>query len=68
VKLEKRESSAFKKKRAKKRLLCWVLLVKPPLAQVNKSFLLLFFKKEALRFELLNVVRRRVDLELDRQQ
>jgi len=31
-------------------LLIWTTLVKRPLAQINKSFLLLFFKKEVLSF------------------
>jgi hypothetical protein len=31
-----------------KRLRAWRALVKPPLAQGNKSFLVLFFKKEPL--------------------
>jgi hypothetical protein len=34
--------------RRKERLLYWAVLVKPPVAQIQESFLLLFFKKEAL--------------------
>jgi hypothetical protein len=40
------------KKRTKKLLGIWTEVVKPTLAQMNKSFLLLFFKKEVLAFVL----------------
>jgi len=43
-------SSFFAKKEPKKLLLILTELVSPPLAQINKSFLLLFFKKEVLAF------------------
>jgi len=36
------------KKEAKKTLIHWTALLKPPVAQGNKSFLVLFFKKEHL--------------------
>jgi hypothetical protein len=41
------ESSRFLKKAAQKLLLNWAVPVSPPPAQRSKSFLLLFFKKEA---------------------
>jgi hypothetical protein len=43
-------SSAFLKKTRKKLLLLRPVLVKRPLARIKESFLLLFFKKEALSF------------------
>jgi hypothetical protein len=41
-------SSFFAKKEPKKLLLIYTALVPRPVAQINKSFLLLFFKKEVL--------------------
>jgi len=41
-------ASFFEKKEAKKLLLIWTQAVSTRLAQTNKSFLLLFFKKEVL--------------------
>jgi hypothetical protein len=41
-------TSFFEKKEAKKLLLVWSMPVKPPMPQIAKSFLLLFYKKEAL--------------------
>jgi hypothetical protein len=43
----KKESAAFLKKRSKKLLLKWTVLVKRPLAQSNESFLRAFFQKSA---------------------
>jgi hypothetical protein len=40
--------TCFLKKTRKRPLLIWTVLVEPTLAQINKSFLLLFFKKEVL--------------------
>jgi hypothetical protein len=49
--LQLRQASAsFFEKEAKKLLLNWTALVSQPMAQVNKSFLVLFFKKELLSF------------------
>jgi hypothetical protein len=44
----KEGSSAFLKKARKKLLLVWTVLVKAPGTRIDKSFSLLFFKKEAL--------------------
>jgi hypothetical protein len=44
----KKARTSFLKKRSKKLLLTWTVLVATPVAQINKSFLLLFFKKEVL--------------------
>jgi hypothetical protein len=38
------ESSSFLKKRTKKLFSIWPVLVKPPVAQMNKSFCALFSK------------------------
>jgi hypothetical protein len=38
------------KKEAKKTFMPWTALAKPPVAQINKSFLVLFFKKEPLAY------------------
>jgi hypothetical protein len=46
----KKERTSFLKKRSKKLVLICTTLVKRPLAQISKSFLLLFFKKEVLSF------------------
>jgi len=43
-------TSFFEKKEAKKLLLNWTSVVSAPVAQIRKSFLLLFFKKEVLAF------------------
>jgi hypothetical protein len=43
-------SSSFLKKRTKKLLRMGAALVGPPRLYTNKSFLLLFFKKEVLSF------------------
>jgi hypothetical protein len=49
--LEGRASASFfEKKEAKKLLLLWALAPSAPRPAVNKSFLLLFFKKEALSY------------------
>jgi hypothetical protein len=42
--------TSFLKKRSKKLLLIWATGVATSTVQVNKSFLLLFFKKEVLAF------------------
>jgi hypothetical protein len=44
---EVRQAALFEKS-AQKLFLIWTVLVKPPLAHINKSFLVLFFKKEPL--------------------
>jgi hypothetical protein len=41
-------TSFFVKKEAKKLLFDWPVPVKPAVAQIKKSFLLLFYKKEVL--------------------
>jgi hypothetical protein len=48
-----REVFFFCKKRSKKTFIRWVLLVKAPDAQIKKSFLLLFYKKEVFCLELI---------------
>jgi len=48
--VKKEASTSFLKKRSKKLLLIWTEVVSTTLAQINKSFLLLFFKKEVLSF------------------
>jgi hypothetical protein len=44
------ESKRFFLKKKQKLFLIWTALVKPPLAQSKRSFLVLFFKKELLSF------------------
>jgi hypothetical protein len=44
--VEEGSTSFFVKKEAKKLLFPWSVPVKPPMTQTNKSFLLLFYKKE----------------------
>jgi hypothetical protein len=43
-----RKTSFFEKKEAKKLRSSVPVTLKPPVAQINKSFLLLFYKKEVL--------------------
>ncbi|WP_139334120.1 MULTISPECIES: hypothetical protein [Acidiphilium] len=43
-----RKTSFFEKKEAKKLRSSVPVPLKPPVAQINKSFLLLFYKKEVL--------------------
>jgi hypothetical protein len=45
-----KEAITFLKKVTKKLLLDWTAVFSQPLAQGNKSFLVLFFKKERLPF------------------
>ncbi|MDX5931817.1 hypothetical protein SIL87_13695 [Acidiphilium acidophilum] len=49
-KMRQASTSFFGKKEVKKLPLIWSSQVKPPVTQMNKSFLLLFYKKEAFSF------------------
>jgi hypothetical protein len=50
--------SSFLKKRTKKLLVLWALALMVQRPAVNKSFLLLFFKKEALALKTYSTLRR----------
>jgi hypothetical protein len=48
VRVGEERTSFFEKKEAKKLLLVWSMPLEPPVPQIYKSFLLLFYKKEVL--------------------